>query len=174
MIKLAKHFIIMMTVLPVFLCAKNAASQTLSTNSFGNIKIGMTQAQIETALGHTVVYESQAAHANPEDSECGIIELGEGLELMMINNRLVRFTARQPSPATAEGIKVGDAQSNVEGAYKGRYHLEPHTHNYPDGNYIKIPAKNKKTGYNFEISNGVVTIIHAGQYPEVDYVEGCS
>ncbi len=77
--------------------------------------------------------------------------------------------------ATQSGIRVGDPEEKVHETYGDR--VETETHEYdPEGSYLTFVPEDPSDNHRlvFETDGSQVTMMRAGQLPEVEYVEGCS
>jgi hypothetical protein len=149
----------------------------LRHDGFGPLRVGMTAAQAEAALGHfRLIPFDQGA---PADSmACGYAasdRLPPGVKVMMEGARVVRLDVVSGDVATAEGARIGDTEARVQQLYPGRVTVGPHK--YTDGHYLNVrPAQASDTTHLivFETDGQVVLRYRGGQKPQVEYVEGCA
>lgn len=138
----------------------------------GPVRLGMSQAQIQQAIGGDVV---AGAAATPEEQSCYYLRAeGEfaGIGFMMDTDRLVRYDVLRSGIRTATGIGIGSTQPDVVAAYD--LPVTNMAHKYTDGRYLVLEAD---SGFKllFETDgSGVVTRYRSGREPQVSYVEGCS
>ena len=93
--------------------------------------------------------------------------------VMMENDTIVRFEARDRSLATEAGARVGDTEASVLDRYRGRVTVQPHKY-LSGGHYLVVttPADAKRRLV-FETDGQLVTAFRVGRRPAVEYVEGC-
>ena len=161
-----------------------AAAEVLTPQGYGPLKIGMTQAEVDAAVGPP---PANAAEAEP--SECRQYHpprAPEGLLVMTEKGVLTRLTVtRGSSVKTADGVGVGYDGEQLKTSYGAAARFSPHKYveapagylttwpeaNHLLGSYVADPAAR---GLVFEVGqDGKVAFIHAGG-PSIQYVEGCS
>lgn len=149
----------------------------LRHDGFGPLRVGMTAAEAEAALGHfrLVPFDPGA----PADSmACGYAasdRLPAGVKVMMEGARVVRLDVVSGDVPTAEGARIGDTEARIQQLYPGRVTVGPHK--YTDGHYLTVrPAQASDTTHLivFETDGQVVLRFRGGQKPQVEYVEGCA
>ena len=93
--------------------------------------------------------------------------------VMMENDTIVRFEARDRSLATEAGARVGDTEASVLDRYRGRVTVQPHKY-LSGGHYLVVttPADAKRRLV-FETDGQLVTAFRVGRRLAVEYVEGC-
>lgn len=134
---------------------------------YGPVRTGMTIDQAEYQLDVPLV-----SNGEPQGG-CRYVTAKndyEGLNFMLINGRIARFDTVSPDYKTSEGIRVGDSEARVKEMYNGWVRVEPHK--YTDGHYMVV--EDGRSAIVFETDGEKVTMIRAGRYPEVGWVEGCS
>jgi hypothetical protein len=144
-----------------------SSSFRISGSGFGPIRPGMTVKQASKAFGIKLISEG-----DPE-GDCGYVRAQRGftdLGFMVIGVRIARVDTDSRVYQTAEGARVGDTEARIKRLYRGGVKIEPHK--YIDGHYIIVG--NGKSAIIFETDGKKVTMIRAGRYPEVGWVEGCS
>lgn len=161
-----------------------ASSPVLTPQGYGPLKIGMTQAEVDAAVGPP---PANAAEAEP--SECRQYHpprAPEGLLVMTEKGVLTRLTAIGGSSVkTADGVGVGYDGEQLKTKYGATARFSPHKYvaapagyltawtggDHLSDAYVSDPAAR---GLVFEIGgDGKVAFIHAGG-PSIQYVEGCS
>lgn len=161
-----------------------ASAPVLTPQSYGPLKIGMTQAEVDAAVG-----PPPANAADAEPSECRQYHpprAPEGLLVMMEKGVLTRLSAIKGSTVkTEDGVGVGYDAEQLKATYGAAARVTPHKYQdapaayvttWPGtrhllGSYVTDPAAR---GLVFEIGqDGKVAFIHAGG-PSIQYVEGCS
>lgn len=144
-----------------------SSSFRISAIGFGPVKPGMTVKQAAKALGTKLVAEGA-----PEGG-CTYVNARAGLAdlfFMVMDGRIARVDTDSRAYRTQEGARVGDTETRIKLLYRGRYKIEPHK--YVDGHYIIVG--DRKRAVIFETDGKNVTMIRAGRYPEVGWIEGCS
>ena len=161
-----------------------ASSPVLTPQGYGPLRIGMTQAEVDAAVGPP---PANAAEAEP--SECRQYHpprAPEGLLVMTEKGVLTRLTViKGSSVKTADGAGVGDDGEQLKTNYGAAARFSPHKYvatpagyltawtgaDHLSDAYVSDPAAR---GLVFEIGrDGKVAFIHAGG-PSIQYVEGCS
>jgi hypothetical protein len=148
----------------VLLAAAPAAQ--LTPSGMGSVRIGMAPGQVEVALGAKLAIEY------PNDPSC--VEGGRAdrkdqhIWYLFENGRLASVEIGEGR--TVNGVGIGDTDRAVRKAFPK---IVAERHQYDDeGEYLKVKASGK-SGIVFETHKGLVTVIRAGKYPAVEYVEGC-
>ncbi|MNS60585.1 hypothetical protein D3C72_935920 [compost metagenome] len=160
-----------------------ASANVLTPLGYGPLKIGMTQAEADAAVGPP---PANAAEAEP--SECRYYHpprAPEGLLVMVENGVLTRLTATKDSTVkTEDGVGVGDDGEQLKARYAAAT-VTPHKYQGAPSAYVTLwPGKPQlqgayvtdptARGLVFEIGDdGKVAFIHAGG-PSIQNVEGCS
>ncbi|MEN5168763.1 hypothetical protein ABE444_04280 [Brevundimonas pondensis] len=161
-----------------------AAAEVLTAQGYGPLRIGLTQAEVDAAVGPPPVNVAEA-----EPSECRQYHpprAPEGLLVMTEKGVLTRLTAIKGSTVkTADGVGIGYDGEQLKTNYGAAARFSPHKYveapagyltTWPGaghllGTYVADPAAR---GLVFEIGqDGKVASIHAGG-PSIQYVEGCS
>lgn len=162
--------------------AKPAAS-VLTPEGFGPLRIGMTLAEVTTALGADA--DPQAV-GGPDPEQCDQFRPArapQGVLVMMENGRLTRISLMRSSPVrTDRGVGLGSTAAAVEAAYAGAVVASPHKYRDTPSRYLTHWSRKAQPGDQtaptdrgivFEIDDkDVADLIHAGG-PSIQYVEGC-
>lgn len=160
--------------------ATPASADTLTATGYGPLRIGMTRAEVEAALGAD---SNPDAVGGPEPASCDVFHPArapEGLTVMVEDGRLSRITLMRGSTVkTADGLGLGSTAAQVKAAHADAV-VEPHK--YVEGaEYVTVWTGGRSTngddpasrGVRFETdAAGVVTTIHAGG-PSIQLVESC-
>jgi hypothetical protein len=157
--------------------ARQDTAWTLRHDGIGPLRVGMTEAEAEAALGHfrTIPFNPGTA---ADSMACGYAasdRLPAGVKVMMEGARVVRLEVVSGGVATAEGARIGDTEARVQQLYPGRVTVGPHK--YTDGHYLTVrPAEAADTTHLliFETDGQVVLRYRGGRKPQVEYVEGCA
>jgi hypothetical protein len=132
------------------------------------LRVGMNEAQARLALG------MPKAGATSRD-ECSYLDTNGRSHafIMLARDTVVRFDVRDSSLATEAGIRVGDPESRVLAAYKGRVTTQPHKY-VNGGHYLTVSSPSDATRQLvFETDGKRVTTFRVGRVPEVNQVERC-
>lgn len=164
--------------------AEAASADVLTPQGYGLLKIGMTQAEVDAAVGPP---PDNAAEAEP--SECRQYHpprAPEGVLVMTEKGVLTRLTATRGSNVkTQDGVGVGYDGEQLKTSYGAAARATPHKYQEAPAAYVTTwPGRgdllgayvtdSAARGLVFEIGqDGKVAFIHAGG-PSIQYVEGCS
>ena len=167
--------------------APASAAGKLTAQGFGPLRIGMTRAEVEAALGPDSDPASVGG-AEPESCDQWRPERApDGLLVMIQDGVLTRISVASPSKLkTDRGFGVGDSAVAIKAAYGAEAVSEPHKYSPApaedifiwtsggpanSGAWVQDPAAR---GVRYEIDGeGRVGIIHVGG-PSIQLVEGCS
>ena len=147
---------------------------TATDRGAGPLRIGMTVADLETALGGRLAEASTSG-------ECRFFhptQAPAGLYLMLVAGQLARIDVNAPTVPTAAGARVGDDEARLEALYRDRLAATPHKY-VVGGRYLTVgpvPPDDRHPGYRivFETDGRRVTSYRVGRRPEVEWVERCS
>jgi len=162
--------------------ATNAAPSptTLTATGLGAVRLGMSVAAAEQALGAKLAPMSAG-----QEAACWQTRRADGASpqvfYMVENGVLTRIDIdRRTEPAvpgpefkTAAGIGIGATEPDVIAAYGAGTEILPHKYD-ENGHTLMVNGPDAKSALLFETSDGKVTTFRAGLHPAVDYVEGCS
>ena len=148
------------------------ASWHLTPDGWGPVRIGMSRAQVERAIGAKLEGE-------PLEDEQSCIEMAPvgpdtGVWFMFEDFKLSRISVGDPSKVTTpRGIGVGASADQVRRVYP-RIKAEPHYYEDKPSEYLTFWTVPNKRGVRFETSSKrQVQAIHAGT-ASIQYVEGCA
>lgn len=157
-----------------------AAADQLTALGFGPLRVGMTRAEVEAALGPDANPE---AVGGPDPASCDMFRperAPEGLLVMVENGVLTSvWISRNTAVGTDRGLSIGDTAAEVKRVYGSAAVVEPHKYVEAPAEYITVwstpdhrsPAAR---GIKYEIGrDGRVQSI-AGGGPSIQYVEGCA
>jgi hypothetical protein len=156
------------------------AANVLTANGFGPLRIGMTTAEIEAALGAD---SDPGAVGGPDPASCDMFHPArapDGL-LVMTNNGVLAsvWLTRAATVETDRGFNIGDDAAAIKAAYGASAVVVPHKYESAPAEYIIVWATADHTspnarGVKYEIGqDGKVKAI-AGGGPSIEYVEGCA
>jgi hypothetical protein len=147
-------------------------SFTISPNSFGPLRVGMTVAQAAKAMGGgfgaPTGYSGGCGYA-------ALVKAPKGLAVMLDNGKIARFEVRSGGIATAEGARIGDSEARIKSLYGSAVTTTPHKY-VQGGHYLTVtPVSRADTAYKiiFETDGKQVTEFRSGKSPEVEQVERC-
>jgi hypothetical protein len=147
-------------------------SFTVSPNSFGPLRVGMTVAQAAKAMGGG--FGAPAGYSGG----CGYATLTKapkGLAVMLDEGKIARFEVRSGGIATAAGAKIGDTEARIKSLYGSAVTSSPHKY-VQGGHYLTVtPVARADAAYKtiFETDGKQVTEFRSGKSPEVEQVERC-
>jgi uncharacterized membrane protein len=145
---------------------RRARAWQASARQVGPVRIGMTIAEAEAALGSPF-------DAAVDSGECVFRQTPAaptGVLFMLIAGRVARIDVTSFDVRTDRGAGVGDSEMAVQDAYGTNVAVTPHKYN--DGHYLTVPAGDHRIV--FETDGQWVTRYRVGRLPEIGWVEGCS
>lgn len=157
-----------------------ATANVLSAQGYGPLRIGMTTAEIEAALGPDADPNSVGGADPASCDQFRPNRAPEGLLVMTNDGALASvWLTRNATVTTDRGFRIGDEASAVKAAYGPSAVVTPHKYEAAPAEYIVVWATSDRTGPNargikYEIGqDGKVKAI-AGGGPSIEYVEGCA
>ncbi|HWQ85050.1 hypothetical protein [Brevundimonas sp.] len=157
-----------------------SAADKLSSAGYGPLRIGMTRAEVEAALGPDANPE---AVGGPEPEVCDMFRPArapEGLLVMIENGVLTSvWVSRNAAIETDRALNVGDPAAEVKRVYGAAAEVVPHKYQAAPAEYVTVWSTAdhqgpSARGLKYEIgADGSVTSI-AGGGPSIQYVEGCA
>jgi hypothetical protein len=145
------------------------AAWRVSPTSFGPLQIGQTVAEAAAAVGGGFAAAPDAA---PACSYAVWPEAPAGVQVMLVNDTVVRVDVTQAGVTTVELGRIGDNEGRIQSLYAGKMLLAPHK--FTAGKYmIVMPPEDSMHRIVFETDGKVVTEFRAGREPEVEWVERC-
>lgn len=151
---------------------------TLSAQGFGPLRIGMSLAEVDAALGPEANPE---AVGGPEPEVCDQFRPArapEGLLVMIERGVLTSVRLTRSSAATTDsGVSIGDSEADVRAAYP-TLDEQAHAYEAAPAKYLTAWSGAARStpdarGLRFEIGqDGRVSSITGGG-PSIQYVEGC-
>ena len=152
----------------------------LSAGGTADIRVGMTVEEVRDAG-----YDIKVEQPPEEGSTCTYARMPalKGLHIMLDGERLVRFDvdAAEPDPAaraqawvTPEGAGYGATEANLRDLYGDRLEIEPHPYGGPEDFYARVRGPADARGMIFELIGGRVADWRAGEWEQVQWIEGCS
>lgn len=151
------------------------AGQWVATfDQVGPLKIGMTLAQVNQALGaHLTAPEVPGADPS---GRCVYLDPPQNpaIRLIIMDSRLARIEIVKDSIKTGTGIGVGDTTAGVTAAYGSRITTEPGAHYPQRGGYLTVLSARGEYGMRFVTLDGRVTTYYSGTAQNIQLVEGCA
>ncbi|TXC73611.1 hypothetical protein FSZ31_02380 [Sphingorhabdus soli] len=102
----------------------------------------------------------------------------EGLDVMLDDNRLVRFDVGDDGASlrwtTPEGARTGTSEKELRNIYGDRLTVRPHPYTGPAGHYAEVHIPGDAYGTIFETDGNKVINWRTGHWDEVGYIEGCA
>jgi hypothetical protein len=161
-----------------------AEDPVLTPDGWGPLRIGMTRAEVEEAVGPP---DADGGWLEPETcDEYRPARAPAGLYVMILEGRLARISVREPTVATERGIAPGAPAEAVRRAYGDALSVSPHRYLAPEGEYLTAWNDGRRVaaseyvedpaarGIRYEIdTDGLVEAIHGGG-PSIQLVEGCA
>lgn len=147
-------------------------------DGMGPLRVGMTFDEARAALGGDLRMNDDNPQHPEGPGRCDYprsARLPAGVRVMVQEQHLVRVEVDSGMVATAEGARIGDTETRIQQLYPQRVTVEPHK--YTDGHYLVVrgpAAADTAQLLVFETDGRVVQRFHAGQVPQVRWVEGCS
>jgi hypothetical protein len=164
--------------------AAPTSANSVSAQGWGPLRIGMTRAEVETALGAD---SNPGAVGGPDPASCDTFHPArapEGLTVMIENGVLTSvWLDRGATLKTDRGFGVGDQASAIKAAYGAAATASPHKYSAAPAEYITAWSSGGSAGYvqnpaargvSYHIgTDGKVEHVAAGG-PSIQYVEGCA
>lgn len=167
--------------------AAASSSGGLTAQGYGPLRIGMSRADVEAALGAD---SDPAAVGGPQPEVCDQFRPARapsGMLVMIENGRLTRISVSSPSALkTDRGFGVGDAATDIKAEYGAQALSQPHKYWPAPAEDIVVwaagaPARPgayvddaNARGVRYEINaEGRVQHVHVGG-PSIQLVEGCA
>lgn len=160
--------------------ATPAAADVLTAQGFGPLRVGMTRAEIEAALGAD---SDPQAVGGPDPEACDMfhpVRAPEGLMVMLENGRLTSvWLQRGATVKTDRGFGVGDQASAIKAAYGSAAEAMPHKYEDAPAEYVTAWATAdhggpSARGIKYEIGRDGRVQAVAGGGASIQYVEGCA
>ena len=164
--------------------ATPATTEAVTAQGWGPLRIGMTRAEVVTALGAD---SSPGTVGGPDPASCEIFRPArapQGLQVMIEDGVLTSlWLDRGASLKTDRGFGVGDQAAAIKMAYGKAATVSPHKYSPAPAEYITAWSRGGAAGYvqdpaargiSYHIgTDGRVEQVAAGG-PSIQYVEGCA
>ena len=159
--------------------ASAPGANVLTAQGFGPLRIGMTRAEVEAALGPD---SDPKSVGGPDPASCDMFRPArapEGLSVMLENGVLTSvWVSRNAAVETERDLNVGDTAAEVRRVHGSAAVVEPHKYVEAPAEYLTVwstadHSSAAARGLKYEIGlDGKVQTIAAGG-PSISYVEGC-
>ncbi len=164
--------------------ATPATTDSVTAEGWGPLRIGMTRAEVETALGAD---SRPGSVGGPDPASCDIFhpaQAPQGLRVMVEDGVLTSlWLDRGATLKTDRGFSVGDRAAAIKTAYGTAATASPHKYSAAPAEYITAWSRGGADGYvqdpaargiRYHIgTDGRVEHVAAGG-PSIQYVEGCA
>ena len=161
-----------------------ATIDAVTAEGWGPLRIGMTRAEVETALGTD---SSPGSVGGPDPASCDIFHPArapQGLRVMVEDGVLTSlWLDRGATLKTDRGFGVGDQAAAIKTAYGKTATTSPHKYSPAPAEYITAWSRGGAAGYvqdpaarglSYHIgTDGRVEHVAVGG-PSIQYVEGCA
>lgn len=159
-------------------------ANALTPEGWGNIRVGMTRAEVEAAVGPDASPESVGG-ADPQACDLFHPERAPTGLMVMVENGVVTsvWLNQGATVKTDRGFGVGDQATAIKAAYGDAVTASAHKYSAAPAEYITAWASGGAAGYvqnpaargiSYHIgTEGTVQYVAAGG-PSIQYVEGCA
>jgi hypothetical protein len=157
-----------------------SAADKLTSAGYGPLRIGMTRAEVEAALGPDA---NPGAVGGAEPERCDMFRPArapEGLLVMLVDGVLDSvWVSRNAAVETDRALNVGDTATEVKRVYGAEAVMTPHKYVDAPAEYVTVWSTRDRTGpsargLKYEVgADGRVQTI-AGGGASILYVEGCA
>ena len=158
-----------------------AMQWTATFDQVGPLRIGMSLAQVNQALG-TYLVAPELPQADPT-GRCVYLDppRDPALGLMIIDGRLARIDVVKSGIKTERGVSVGDTGYSVLAAYGSRVKVVAYglpvkvgANFYYRQSDLTVLSTGGSYGIRFETIEGKVTAYYSGTADAIQYSEGCA
>ena len=150
----------------------SAATARLTYRAWGGARVGMTERQLQRAVGPLKKDEAlpggECHYAAPARGP-------KGIAYMIERGRVQRIDVQSGVTATAEGVRIGDTEQRVKSVYGRRVKVAVHPYD-EHGHYLTVRPTGADRGYLliFETDGKKVISFRSGKGEYVQYIEGCA
>lgn len=149
-----------------------AAGDRLTFDGLGPARIGMSRAELASALGDRLSNDD----ATDDARRCEMVhaESTDGsVSYLLTDGVLARIDIDTDQVLSLSGLGLGSAEAAVIATYAGRVTVTPHAYSGPEGKYLTLHSRDGRRGMRFETSGGQVSRFYAGTARAIEYIEGC-
>ena len=151
--------------------AAQASEWRATMGGLGPIRIGMSVAALERALG-TRLPETQ----DESEDACRQVEAGPdwpGTSVMLVDGRVARIDVSKRGFFTLSGAAVGDTEASVRKRYGRRIWAQTHIDGVDDSKVLTMFSSDRRLGIRFETDGERITSYYFGNARAVQFPDGC-
>jgi len=160
-----------------------ASADVLRVDGLGTVRLGISLARAERALGSRLGRMPAANGGADAPSEpCWLATRADGrdpgIAYMVERGMITRIdvyvprAGATPPVKTAKGIGIGSPEGDIQRAYGRTISIEPHP--LSATSRWALVERSKRGGIRLEIVDGRVASLWAARAPALDYTEACS
>lgn len=142
----------------------------LGFSGLGPIRAGLTADEVLTLAD----WPGIARKAHKES--CWVMPFAGGksdFSLLIIDGKVARIEIRGESTlVTFSGARVGMTEDALKALYGAKLESQPHKYD-EKGQVFTLKSSHGDHGLRFETSAGKITVMHAGPWEHLNYVESC-
>ena len=142
-----------------------------NAEGLGPVKIGMTVAQAEKALGAPIAYDPNAGGGGG----CRYAWPSAGMRqirFIIARGVILRVDINDYQITTDKGARIGDPEARIKALYGGDVVEMPHPY-IPGGHDLIVPSADNKRAILFESDGEVVLAYRVGDRKAVGWAAGC-
>jgi hypothetical protein len=157
-----------------------SAADKLTAQGYGALRIGMTKAEVEAAMGPD---DDPEAVGGPEPESCDMFHpdrAPDGLLVMIEDGVLTSvWISRNTAIETDRALNIGDPAAEVKRVYGAAVQATPHEYQDAPAEYLTVWATSdhgapNARGITYEIGGSGRVESIAGGGASIRYVEGCA
>ncbi len=153
--------------------ARAALDEDAQANAqgLGPVRIGMTVAQAEKAIGAPITYDPSAGGGR----DCRYAWPSAGMKqvrFIIARGVILRIDISDYAITTDKGARIGDAEARIKAIYAGDVVENPHPY-IPGGHDLIVPSADNKSAILFETDGEVVLAYRVGERKAVGWAAGC-
>jgi len=150
----------------------HAGDWVVRVDGAGPLKIGMKFDTVNRVLGDHMERTPPELRAN---RNCFYARPADdpSLLLMFVDDVLRRVDAGEEGSRSERGVAVGDPVEKVVQAYGEAVKEEPHAYDASE-RYLTVHTGAGQYAIRFETSKGRISTFYAGDWRQVQWIEGCS
>lgn len=142
-----------------------------SMEGLGPVRIGMTVAQAEKAIGAPITYDTSAGGGQA----CRYAWPSAGMKqirFIIAHGVILRIDIADYEITTDKGARIGDSEARIKTLYAGDVVENPHPY-IPGGHDLIVPSADNKSAILFETDGEVVLAYRVGERKAVGWAAGC-
>lgn len=158
-----------------------SAADKLTAQGFGQLKIGMSRAEVEAAMGPDA---RPGAVGGPDPAACDLFHPRDAPAgvLAMVEGGVLTSVWLDPAATQVEtdrALNIGDTAAEVRRVYGDQVQAMPHKYEDAPAEYLLVwttpdHASPAARGLKYEIGRDGRIVRIAGGGPSIQYVEGCA